>query len=246
MKGPLGKKVAASKKFDPKVLFPISRTEQRKGVFEKTDFSKIKGDDVWNIHELLWIDKKNNSHHSELSISLNCTSKNTVESKSMKLFLGSLVHKKFKNISEVKSLIKRHIEAVTKSKIKLGKIYTKQDATECEIKISSKVKPLKESSYKASKRKNFKTYVFKAFRSLCPVTNQPDIADIYLVADLNAHNKKDISEYLGSFFEKNGFHERCVEEIFFELKRKKYLIKSIEGYFERRGGIAIIPRRYSV
>ena len=53
MKGPLGKKVAAPKKFDPKVLFPISRTEQRKGVFEKTDFSKIKGDDVWNIHELL-------------------------------------------------------------------------------------------------------------------------------------------------------------------------------------------------
>ncbi len=246
MKGPLGKKVAAPKKFDPKVLFPISRTDQRKGVFEKTDFSKIKGDDVWNIHELLWIDKKNNSHHNELSISLSCTSKNTVESKSMKLFLGSLVHKKFKNISEVKSLIKRHIEAVTKSKIKLGKIYTKQDATECEIKISSKVKPLKESSYKASKRNNFKTYVFKAFRSLCPVTNQPDIADIYLVADLNAENKKDISEYLGSFFERNGFHERCVEEIFFELKRKKYLIKSIEGYFERRGGIAIIPRRHSV
>ena len=49
---------------------------------------------------ILWIDKNNNSHHNELSISLNCTSKNTVESKSMKLFLGSLVHKKFKNISE--------------------------------------------------------------------------------------------------------------------------------------------------
>ena len=57
----------------------------------------------------------------------------------MKLFLGSLVHKKFENISEVKNVIKRHIEAVTKSKIKLGKIYTKQIANECEIKISSKV-----------------------------------------------------------------------------------------------------------
>ena len=246
MKGPLGKKVAAPKKFDPKVLFPISRTEQRKGVFGKTDISTIMGDDVWNIHELLWIDKNNNSHHNELSISLNCTSKNTIESKSMKLFLGSLVYKKFKNISEVKNVIKRHIEAVTKSKIKIGKIYTKQNANECEIKISSKVKPLKESSYMTKKRKKYECYVFKAFRSLCPVTNQPDIADIYLVADLNAQNKKDISEYLGSFFEKNGFHERCVEEIFLELKRKKYLIKSIEGYFERRGGIAIIPRRYSV
>ena len=42
MKGPLGKKVTAPKKFDPKVLFPISRTDQRKGVFEKTDFSKIR------------------------------------------------------------------------------------------------------------------------------------------------------------------------------------------------------------
>ena len=246
MKGPLGKKVAAPKKFDPKVLFPISRTDQRKGVFEKTDFSKVKGDDVWNIHELLWIDKKNNSHHNELSISLNCTSKNTIESKSMKLFLGSLVHKKFKNISEVKNVIKRHIEVVTKSKIKIGKIHRKQNANECEIKISSKVKPLKESSYTPNKRKKFECYVFKAFRSLCPVTNQPDIADIYLVADINTQNKKDISEYLGSFFEKNGFHERCIEEMFLELKRKKYFVKSIEGYFERRGGIAIIPRRYTV
>ena len=246
MKGPLGKKVATPNKFDPKVLFPISRTEQRKGVFDKTDINNIKGDDVWNIHELLWIDKKNNSHHKELSIRLNCTSKNTVESKSMKLFLGSLVYRQFKNISDVKKVIKRHIGAVTKSKIKIGKIYTKQDAAECEIKIPSKVKPLTESSYTACKRKNFKTYVFKAFRSLCPVTNQPDIADIYLVADLNSQNKRDISEYLGSFFEKNGFHERCVEEIFLELKRKKYFIKSIEGYFERRGGIAIIPRRYTV
>ena len=246
MKGPLGKKVAAPKKFDPKVLFPISRSEQRKGVVDKTDITTIKGDDVWNIHELLWIDKNNNSHNNELSISLNCTSKNTVESKSMKLFLGSLVHKKFKNISEVKNVIKRHIEAVAKSKIKIGKIYTKQNATECSIKVSSRTKPLRESSYTASKRRNFKTYMFKAFRSLCPVTNQPDIADIYIIADLNAQNKEDISEYLGSFFEKNGFHERCVEEIFLELKRKKYFIKSIEGYFERRGGIAIIPRRYSV
>ena len=246
MKGPLGKKVAAPKKFDPKVLFPISRTEQRKEIFGKTDIMSIKGDDVWNIHELMWIDKNNNSHHNELSISLNCTSKNTVESKSMKLFLGSLVHKKFKNISEVKNVIKRHIEAMTKSKIKIGKIYTKQNAIECSVKVSSRTKPLKESLYKPSKRKKFKSYVFKAFRSLCPVTNQPDIADIYIIADLNAQNKKDISQYLGSFFEKNCFHERCIEEIFLELKRKKYFIKSIEGYFERRGGIAIIPRRYSV
>ena len=148
MKGPLGKKVAAPKKFDPKVLFPISRTEQRKGVFDKTDMTTIKGDDVWNIHELLWIDKNNNSHHNELSISLNCTSKNTVESKSMKLFLSSLVYKKFKNISEVKNVIKRHIEAVTKSKIKIGKIYTKQNATVCSVKVSSRTKTLKESSYK--------------------------------------------------------------------------------------------------
>ena len=179
MKGPLGKKVAAPKKFDPKVLFPISRTEQRKGVFEKTDISTIKGDDVWNIYELLWIDKNNNSHHNELSISLNCTSKNTVESKSMKLFLGSLVFKKFKNISEVKNIIKRHIEAVTKSKIKFGKIYPKQNANECEIKISSKVKPLKESSYMTKKRKKYEKcgqhYILIPYELYCSLLTNNNI-----------------------------------------------------------------------
>ena len=106
MKGPLGKKVAAPKKFDPKVLFPISRTDQRKGVFEKTDFSKVKGDDVWNIHELLWIDKKNNSHHNELSISslfiIFCKTF-LIESLHLNIFVNTVVAKclHFKRFSNV-------------------------------------------------------------------------------------------------------------------------------------------------
>ena len=110
MKGPLGKKVATPNRFDPKVLFPISRTEQRKGVFDKTDITTIKGDDVWNIYELLWIDKNNNSHHNELSISLNCFSKNTIESKSMKLYSNSFYNKDFKKQEQVIQRLKSDLK----------------------------------------------------------------------------------------------------------------------------------------
>jgi len=54
-----------------------------------------------------------------------------------------------------------------------------------------------------------------------------------------------MQNYLGSFFEKEAFHELCVEQIFEDLKSFNYLFSMVEGYFERRGGIAIIPRRYS-
>ena len=46
-----------------------------------------------------------------------------------------------------------------------------------------------------------------------------------------------------TFFDKECFHELCVEYIFSDLIRAGYKINSVEGYFERRGGIAIIPVR---
>ena len=97
MAGPLGKKVAIPNSFSPEILFPISRDDQRKDkvlIFDK-------GVDIWNLHEIFWLDQDSVSNHNELSIHIPADSKFTVESKSLKLFLNSLIHKRFESQKEV-------------------------------------------------------------------------------------------------------------------------------------------------
>ena len=233
MAGPLGKKVAVPDSFSPEILFPISRDNQRKDkdlIFEK-------GVDIWNLHEIFWLSKDSVSNHNELSIHIPADSKFTVESKSLKLFVNSLVYKRFESLKDVTDTIKRHVENLTETSIKIDEIYLKKELSSQKIIINSEFSHTpKVSDHSAITR-------FSGFRSLCPVTAQPDLADIYINGAINPEDTINISKYLGTFFDKECFHELCVEYIFSDLIRAGYKINSVEGYFERRGGIAIIPVR---
>ena len=233
MAGPLGKKVAVPDSFSPEILFPISRENQRKDknlIFEK-------GVDIWNLHEIFWLNQESVSNHNELSIHIPADSKFTVESKSLKLFVNSLIHKRFESQKEVTDTIKRHVENLIETSIKIDVIHPKKELSSKKIIINSDFS----HAPKASKHKAITR--FSGFRSLCPVTSQPDIADIYIDGAINPEDTINISNYLGTFFDKECFHELCVEYIFSDLIRAGYKINSVEGYFERRGGIAIIPVR---
>ena len=233
MAGPLGKKVAIPDSLNPKILFPISRDNQRKDkdlIFEK-------GVDIWNLHEIFWLSKDSVSNHNELSIHIPADSKFTVESKSLKLFVNSLIYKRFESLKEVTDTIKRHVENLTETSIKIDEIYLKKELSSQKIIINSDFSHApKASDHSAITR-------FSGFRSLCPVTAQPDLADIYINGAINPEDTINISKYLGTFFDKECFHELCIEYIFSDLIRAGYKINSVEGYFERRGGIAIIPVR---
>jgi len=233
--GPLGKKVSNLKEFSPDILFPIKREEQR----ESLNSISFKGEDIWNIHELLWIDSNDCHHHNEISIVIPCSSTNIVESKSLKLFINSLVHKRFKSFLEVKELIKHHIEILVETDIEINNVYEKPNSKALSVKRGKEIKHSPEST------SILELYCFKGFRSLCPVTQQPDIADIFIEGSLSEADQDNIANYLGDFFEKEAFHELCIEQIFEDLKSFNYSFSKVEGYFERRGGIAIIPRRYS-
>ena len=233
MAGPLGKKVAIPDSFNPKILFPISRDNQRKDkdlIFEK-------GVDIWNLHEIFWLNQDSISNHNELSMHIPADSKFTVESKSLKLFVNSLIHKRFESLKEVIDTIKKHVENLIETSIKIDEIYLKKELSSKKIIINSDFSHApKVSDYSAITR-------FSGFRSLCPVTAQPDVADIYINGAINPEDTINISKYLGTFFDKECFHELCIECIFNDLIRAGYKINSVEGYFERRGGIAIIPVR---
>ena len=86
---------------------------------------------------------------------------------------------------------------------------------------------------------------FDGFRSICPVTSQPDFAKIYIYTNAKV-DINPIKRFLVSFKEKGEFHEQCIEYIFADLQNK-YPDYDFEicGRFLRRGGIDINPIRSS-
>ena len=82
------------------------------------------------------------------------------------------------------------------------------------------------------------------FTSLCPITGQPDFAEIrinYLPGKLMVESKS-LKLYLFSFRNHGDFHEDCVNTIMKDLIRlmqPKYI--EVIGLFTPRGGISIYP-----
>ena len=82
------------------------------------------------------------------------------------------------------------------------------------------------------------------FTSLCPITGQPDFAEIrimYIPGELMVESKS-LKLYLFSFRNHGDFHEDCVNIIMKDLIRlmqPKYI--EVTGIFTPRGGISIYP-----
>lgn len=83
------------------------------------------------------------------------------------------------------------------------------------------------------------------FTSLCPITGQPDFAEIkimYLPDERMVESKSLKSLYLFSFRNHGDFHEDCVNIIMKDLvalMEPKYI--EVVGLFTPRGGISIYP-----
>ncbi len=88
------------------------------------------------------------------------------------------------------------------------------------------------------------TFICTEFTSLCPKTNQPDFARIYInyIAGIDMVESKSLKLYLFSFRNHGDFHEDCIQTICDDLVKlinPKYI--EVMGEFTPRGGIAIFP-----
>lgn len=82
------------------------------------------------------------------------------------------------------------------------------------------------------------------FTSLCPITGQPDFAEIRIMylPDQRMVESKSLKLYLFSFRNHGDFHEDCVNTIMKDLiclMDPKYI--EVTGIFTPRGGISIYP-----
>ena len=88
------------------------------------------------------------------------------------------------------------------------------------------------------------TFNCPEFTSLCPITGQPDFANIIInyIPDIKMVESKSLKLYLFSFRNRGDFHEDCVNIIMKDLIKlmdPKYI--EVKGIFTPRGGISIYP-----
>ena len=191
------------------------------------------GIDIWNVYDFMFKDKKEVPHLKVLEIIIPSNSKFIVESKSMKLYLNSFYDIAFTNQSEILKKIKRDLKSLIKDDVKLRFID--------KFSVEPKNINLNQSNCKTIQRR--KIIKFNGFRSICPVTSQPDFANIYIYSS-DSLSRDWLLSYLTSFKDHGDFHEQCIESVFNTILRNfnpKHL--EVAGRFQRRGGIDINPVR---
>ena len=199
----------------------------------QNDLSKYFGIDYWNAYEFSYLNAKNLPVIEAIEIKISMHSLFTVESKSLKIYLSSFYNKKFNNPSRAYKLIERDLTSLLKSPVTIRR-KTKYETVPKSILLNKQNNVIPKNQ----------VIQFQGFRSICPVTSQPDWANIYIHSSSNALDSKKLIKLLKSYRDKGDFHESCIESIFLTLL-VDFSIKDLTlyGKFLRRGGIDINPLR---
>jgi len=193
------------------------------------------GIDIWNAYEFSYLDKDLKPRLNVLEIVIPMNSSKTVESKSMKLYLNSFYNQSYVSKKDILNILQLDLSKLCGASVKVNFKKTFSEAPNAHSLIDAKTAFTKSNTL----------YKFDAFRSLCPVTNQPDWAVIYISSESKI-NIQWMVEYLSSFNETGEFHELCIDKIFSATKNEFNVSKlSVYGRFMRRGGIDINPLRSS-
>ena len=211
--------------YSPDFLDSIPRHNQH--------LNKFFGLDYWNAYEFSYLNSKNLPVIEALEIKIPMHSEFTVESKSLKIYLASFYNKKFNNSTRAYKLIEGDLSKLLNSQVSVRKLNRFDDAPSSTL----------VSRFKNKVPKN-KVIHFQGFRSICPVTSQPDWGNIYIHSMSNPMDSKKLIKFLKSYRNKGDFHEACIESIFISL-RDDFKIDdlTVYGKFLRRGGIDINPIR---
>ena len=99
---PLGHATEYPDTYDASLLLTVPRADTRETI-DIASALPFTGADVWTAYEHTWLDAKGKPHVAIVSFEVPATSRNIVESKSVKLYLGSFAQSRFGDASEVAS-----------------------------------------------------------------------------------------------------------------------------------------------
>ena len=254
----LGQATQYPDQYDPSLLFPIPRAENRAKLgFKDSQALPFVGVDIWNAFELSWLNKKGKPQIALAEFQIPADSPNMIESKSFKLYLNSLNSTHFADEHQLRELLIKDLSAVAGSKITIRIQATEAVAKKGMQEMSGvlldrldiEVDPnLLADPNLLGVNESFgpieQCLVSHLLKSNCPVTGQPDWASVQIRYQGRPILEEGLLRYLIGFRQLGEFHEHCVETIFTDIKRQCKPEKlSVYARYTRRGGLDINPFR---
>jgi len=251
---PLGKPTEYPDAYDPSVLAPMERSagRDRQGLTRDVPFV---GEDVWNAYEFSWLSAAGMPRVAMVRLRVDAASPSMIESKSMKLYFNGFAQARFESMEEIGVTLKRDLSEGFGAAVAV-ELFAPADADPPHLTlpgtslddldvVTDCYEPAPELlTSDAEAEPVAETLHTDLFRSLCPVTGQPDWASILVRYAGSPMDHAGLLRYLVSFRRHQAFHEATVEQIFLDLKDRcgcRRLV--VGGYFLRRGGIDINPFR---
>jgi 7-cyano-7-deazaguanine reductase len=252
---PLGRATRYAERYDPGLLFAVERAPQR-ALLELDADLPFRGVDVWNAYEASWLDGHGKPQIAIVTFEVPAESPRLVESKSVKLYMTSMNQTRFESASEVAASIARDVSNATGAAVAVTLTLPRDFATlryaepsgDCldALPLAAERNELSPELLSAAGPAIAETLYSRLFRSVCPVTGQPDYASVQVSYRGSRIDRAGLLGYLVSFRRHPGFHEHCVERIFIDVRRRcRPEALSVQARFARRGGIDINPFRTS-
>jgi 7-cyano-7-deazaguanine reductase len=254
----LGQATPYPDQYDPSLLFPIPRSENRLKLNIKPNRPlPFVGVDIWNAFELSWLNKKGKPQIALAEFQVPADSPNMIESKSFKLYLNSFNSARFEDEAEVRERLITDLSAFAGSKI-TTRIHSTEAVTKKGMqemsgvlmdRLDIEIDPsLSADATLLEVNESFgpieQCLVSHLLKSNCPVTGQPDWASVQIRYQGRPILEEGLLRYLIGFRQLGEFHEHCVETIFTDIKRQCKPEKlSVYARYTRRGGLDINPFR---
>jgi 7-cyano-7-deazaguanine reductase len=246
--GPLGHATGYPDRYDPSLLFAVARAPQRQdiGIGDALPFT---GADVWTAYEHTWLDGAGKPCIAMLSIVVPVESPHIVESKSVKLYLGSFAQTRFESPLRVQAAIARDLSVATGGEVEVSfsrdpRIEAMHGVSIDDEKVAIDTYEVNPTLLRASGESVSETLRSDLFRSVCPVTGQPDYASVAIAYRGPRIDRASLLRYVVSYRQHAGFHEHCVERMFVDLvQRCACESLTLHARFTRRGGLDINPFR---
>jgi len=259
----LGKAVTFSDQYDPALLYPLSRLPKRQelGLHGALPFF---GADLWTAFELSWLNARGKPQVAIAHFTVPCETPNIIESKSLKLYLGSFSNTKFASADAVRDRLRADLaEACWRGsasnagigvRLLLPELFDREPVHELDGLCLDRL-DIECTEYSPNPdllRANFEevqveeVLTSNLLKSNCLVTGQPDWGSIQIRYTGPQIEQEGLLQYLVSFRNHNEFHEQCVERIFMDVWRRCKPTKlAVYARYTRRGGLDINPLRTS-
>ena len=250
---PLGHPTAHPDRYAPEVLFAVPRQPQRDalGIGAVLPFTGV---DIWTAYELTWLDMQGKPQVALATIEMPIDAPLLIESKSMKLYLGSFAQSRFAVMTEMTAAIERDLSRAIGARVDVAfhgpSAFDLQSIRELggesldELRVACDVYDVEPTLLVARGSVVAETLSTRLFRSVCPVTAQPDIGSVQIRYRGPQIDRERLLRYLVSYRCHAGFHEHCAERIFVDvLARCRCEQLTVLARFTRRGGLDINPFR---